>query len=256
MRDLGAFMQAAILVLFVSACSQPADVPPTATEAPAQLPTATSLPTDTAVPPTATITPIPQPELVFRDDFNGTLGEGWMWLREVTDFWSLDRSPGYLQIRLQPGSLGLAYPKNLLLRDAPGPHYRIITSFKFDPKRNYQFAGLLVYQDDENAVQFGRAFCNAPNTCVGSGLYFDNINETFSGTNFATQAGGTADGFLRLTRDRSTYTAEYSNDGTDWIFIGKHEAFLADQRIGLIAAQGPQSAIAEFDFFEVYSMPD
>jgi hypothetical protein len=80
------------------------------------------------------------------------------------------------------------------VRDAPEGSFEIETYLVFDPRSNYQIAGILVYQDDKNAVQFGRAYCDNPQGCVGNGLYYDSFqNGGFAGGNFAinTQSAGT-----------------------------------------------------------------
>ena len=70
-----------------------------------------SLPTDTPEPsPTATATPVPSPTpsptsaVVFRDDFEETLADGWTWVRENKQRWDLAAYPGFLRLTLNPGT--------------------------------------------------------------------------------------------------------------------------------------------------------
>ena len=51
--------------------------------------------------------------------------------------------------------------------------FAIETHMLFEPTTNYQFAGLVIWQDEFNFLQFGRAFCDNEGTCVGNGIYFD-----------------------------------------------------------------------------------
>ena len=43
------------------------------------------------------------PQVLFSDDFNGKLGEGWSWVREHPEAWRV-RS-GALEVKLEPGNM-------------------------------------------------------------------------------------------------------------------------------------------------------
>ena len=269
----------------------PTPVPPTLTPTPAptdtpvptdtSVPTATPGPTDTPIPPTSTpvpptptsppptqtkaptppetptVPPTAGPVILFRDDFDGSLAAGWGWVREDPAHWNLADVPGSMRIILQPGGLIFNTANNLLLREAPASNFEIATLVRFTPTSNFQFAGLLIYQDPSNAIQFGRAFCNWPDKCVGNGIYFDNIQYgELGGSNYATVTPNPSQAYLRLRREGATYTGYYSEDGANWTVIGQHTSNLTSFRVGLIAAQAYEAeTIADFDYFTIQALP-
>lgn len=249
-----------LAMLFMAGCSLQAATPspapqPPATQAPTQPPT--QVPTDTPLPPTET--PLPSPTLtetpypVFWDDFNAEFQPGWSWIRENDALWSLDSEPGYLRIVLQ-----CARPaRNLLVRDVDSDNFQITTHVLFEPTSNFQFAGLLVYQDDKNMASFGRAFCNVKGTCVGNGIYFDLTQDgQMQGSNFATDTKLKDEAYLRLDKTGSHFSGYYSEDGSNWMLIGEHDAEMLDPKVGLITANScVVGQVALFDYFSSMGLP-
>ena len=225
---------------------------PTATpvEEPSPTPEPTSAPQPSA-------TPITGPVVVFQDDFKGSLAAGWSWLREDPTHWNLTDSPGSLRITLQDGFIALSSVKNVLVRNAPSGNFEIATFVRWTPASNFQLAGLVVYQDESNYLQFGRSFCDRAGTCVGNGVYFDNVVAgEGTGSGYGTTTASQSQAYLRLRREGSTYTAYYSEDGANWTVIGQHTNSLAPSRIGLIAAQAVQAeTAADFDYFTITTLP-
>ena len=197
----------------------------------------------------------------WRDDFDDALADGWRWVREKTDKWNLTENPGFLRIYDSPYEVN-GKTQNLLLRDAPAGDFAIKTHVIFEPKINFQFAGLTIYQDDSNALSFGRAFCDTPNICVGNGIYFDNvIDGNWSGDNFGFSGIIPNEAYLRLERRGSVVKAFFSYDGKTWTEIGSHTArsgFLVTG-VGLVASgdydKSDDDIPADFDFFEVSEIP-
>lgn len=216
-------------------------------------------PTDTPVPIPPTATPVVETPGLFRDDFDGVLATGWSWIREDPTHWNQTDAPGALRIVLQPGGIGSiasSPANNLLLRQAPDGDFEIATLVHFSPTSNFQFAGLLIYQDDANGLQFGRAFCFAPEGCAGNGIYFDRTQHGELGENYATATANQSEAYLRLRREGTTYTGIYSEDGANWIVIGQHTADLTSLRVGLIAAQAYEAeTTADFDYFTIETLP-
>jgi beta-xylosidase len=251
--------------------AQPADTPvpgATATPAPEEAsptPEATATAAVEQPSPTAEPTPAPEPTattvtgpvVLFQDDFNGSLATGWSWVREDPTHWNLTDSPGSLRITLQDGFIVLSSVKNLLLRSAPSGNFEIATFVNCTPTSNFQLAGLVVYQDDSNYLQFGRSFCDRAETCVGNGVYFDNVvAREGGGSKYATTPGSQSEAYLRLRREGTTYTAYFSEDGANWTVIGQHSNPLNPLRVGLIAAQATQDeTTADFDYFTITTLP-
>jgi Tol biopolymer transport system component/regulation of enolase protein 1 (concanavalin A-like superfamily) len=199
-------------------------------------------------------TPPPLPS-TWRDDFDtGALLPGWYWQNGDSGEWSL--GDGFLRIYASdtPTPDG-----NLLLRGAASGDFVIKTRLLFEPDTNFQFAGLVIWQDENNFLQLGRAFCDIPDICVGNGLYFDKIlGGNFTDSNFATSVGNPSDVYLRLERRGDMVRAFYSLDeGISWYEIGTHwiPSDFQVNGVGLMASQDfdtPDWDIpADFDFFEL-----
>lgn len=257
MKNLNHFFLT-VVIFALSACAEPAVSTPEPTSPP--LPTNTSIPqpTSTPLPPTATIEPSPTVDpLIFRDDFDGALGEGWSWTQENNKSWSLTNNPGWLEIMTQPGYVGGGNLDNILLRQIPNGNFEIETKFNFKPVKNFQFAGILIFESEANFLQFGRAFCDAPNFCANDGFYADLlIDGNLVGENLATPAENTEIAYLRLRREGIKYTVYISYDGQQWTSIGEKTSEMKPIFIGLVAGQDMSSPQpAQFDYFMVNQIP-
>jgi len=197
---------------------------------------------------------VPRP--FWRDDFDGQLAEGWDWINENSDKWNLTENSGFLRIY---AALNGAGSENLLFHPVVDGDFMIKTHLLFEPDTNFQFAGLVIWQDEYNFLQLGRAFCDVADVCVGNGLYFDRVEGGNPiGGNFATPIGNPSDVYLRLERRGDMVRAFYSMDeGITWYEIGIHwipEDFEVNG-VGLTASQDiytPDWDIpADFDFFEL-----
>jgi hypothetical protein len=91
-----------------------------------------------------------EPRVLFEDQFDKKLGDGWTWLRENPDAWRLQDKA--LEIRVEPGNAETV--KNALLRSAPdrfAMKYAIevtITSVN-DPTQQFEQGGITWYHDDK-----------------------------------------------------------------------------------------------------------
>jgi len=247
------FTTVLLLGLSLGGCGPSAKLQPTDTPIPSPMPLP---PTETPVPatPTATVSPI-----LFRDDFEGALADGWAWIGEDPTHWNLTEAPGALRIILQPSNMNDGEPKNFLVRAAPGGNFEIATLVKFTPTSNFQSAGLLIYATQGNAMQFGRAFAQCPiaNVCIGNAIYFDIIEGGAGGKpNYATAVTGQSQAYLRLRREGTTYSGYYSEDGINWTLIGQHTSSITPLYAGLIASQAYQAeTTADFDYFTIEALP-
>lgn len=191
----------------------------------------------------------------WRDDFNGSLAEGWYWKNENSTMWNLTETPGFLRIYASPYGVS---GQNLLLRSTIQGNFVITTHLLFEPVSNFQLAGLIIFQDEENLLQFGRAFCDVPGNCVGNGIYFDLALEGNStSNNFATEVNNVDEAYLRLERSGNEVTASFSYEGITWFVIGSHSLppdFIING-VGLGAGQdeitSDEDIPADFDYFEL-----
>ena len=199
--------------------------------------------------------------VVWTDIFDDEqLDSEWSWIREDPSHWSLINQPGFMQINVQHGSIWRERndAKNLLLRDAPEGDFEIETQLIFTPGHSFQFAGLLVYEDDDNWMRLGRAFCEYdPPVCAGgNGIYFHHEEEGVNAgeTNYAMTTTVEGEAYLRIVRHGSVYTGYVSENGTNWTLVGAHQVIsgMVPMKVGLIAEnmQECQPHIpAEFDYF-------
>lgn len=190
---------------------------------------------------------------MLRDDFEGALAAGWSWVREDPTNWSVTDLPGTLRIILQPEGVNTG-ENNLFLRNGPAGKFEIATLVTFTPTTNFQLAGLLVYQDDSNYVQFGRAFANH---AVRNGIYLDNIRSgEWVEPYYATATTSQSQAYPRLRGEGTMYCGYYSEDGGNWTLIGQPSNALNPGLVGLIAAQAYQAeTAADFDYFTITTLP-
>lgn len=188
-----------------------------------------------------------------NDEFNGgTLASCWSWVNENPSRWSLTARPGYLRLVTDSGDMG---DKNLLLQEAPAGEFEVSTRLLFSPTSDFQMAGIVLWQDDDNYLALGRAYCGLPGPlCVGNGIYFDKMEGgTLGQTKFATATASQSEAHLKVVRRGNDYHGYYSEDGSTWSLIGSHAvgAGVSLSRLGLTAGQdlaGSQIP-ADFDWF-------
>jgi beta-xylosidase len=259
MKYIFILIRVGLILFFLVGCGPSAEQISTMTASawtPTQPPTDTPVPTDTPA-PTDTPTPTTPPPFPFRDDFDGKLADSWKWLGEDATHWNLTDTPGFVRIIAQGTNIGGdAEPINFLVHAAPAGNFEIETFVKFEPKTNFQFAGLLVYEGQGKALGYGRAFaqCNFP-PCKGNALYFDNPTQQ-GAPNFVTPIANPSEVYLRIRREGNTYTAFYSEDASNWIQIGQHTSEISPAYVGLIASQAYEEQIpADFDYFSIQALP-
>lgn len=194
------------------------------------------------------------------DDFDDTaLDPAWSWVREDPTRWSLTDNPGFMRITAQAGEIpeGTYLIHNILLQRAPVGEFIIETQLSFVPTANIQRAGLIIYMDDQNLLMLLKAYCGFP-ACAGAGLYYDSLeNNIGNEENFATNLEVDSL-YLRLTRVGTQYTADYSENGSDWTELGVHTTTTAFRplKVGLVAdfvPFGAEEIDADFDYFSLES---
>jgi hypothetical protein len=193
---------------------------------------------------------------VWVDNFDSeVLDPTWFWVNENPERWNLSEEPGYMRIYASALPTG---GENLLMRPGAEGNFTIETHVFFEPIRNFQLAGLVIYQDEANFIQLGRAYAEpgiCP-TCYGNGIYFDQLQGgEMVGGNFATQTDLQNEAFLRLELKGNRVTAFYGSDSTDWMEIGEHQlpGGFKVNAVGLTASQDfwmeDDPLPADFEYF-------
>jgi regulation of enolase protein 1 (concanavalin A-like superfamily) len=144
---------------------------------------------------------------------------------------------GILRIPVDTGDLwaGLNNTRNTLFRDLPSNWVSIRLKLSFAPTQNYQQAGLLAYQDDNNYVQVTRIYENGNNV-----TFAREVNGSASIVKAVTQTA-TSNLHLRLDRDMATesITAYYSLDGAAWISLGGVVQTINNPRLAIFVGASP-----------------
>lgn len=209
----------------------------------------------------------PAAEVQFRDDFSAdSLDDGWSFIREDATAYSLTDRPGFLRINTQRGAVSDGVPvNNLLIRDFSGD-FILETKLEFDPRRAQQFAGLLVYQDDANALAFGLVYVSGVRgEFRGVALFSVTDGAASSGPPTSRFDEGTAENpdlvFLRLLRSGDQFVAGFSEDGVTYTDVGSLTNPLSRAvSVGFAAANGDfeecgpdcdASIPADFDYFQL-----
>ena len=143
------------------------------------------------------------------------------------------RTPGCYAIPVDAGDLwaGLNNTRNSLFRALPADWTSVrLKLAAFAPSANYQQAGLVVYQDDNNYVQVTRNY-NGGNKAV----FVSEANGSPTATSVS--QGAASNLYFRLDRDALTerITGYFSVDGVDWVALGNAVRTLQNPRLAIVA---------------------
>lgn len=199
---------------------------------------------------TSTPTSTPTPTPGHTDEFgSGTLDTAWSWIREDSANWSLTARSGYLRINTQGQDLwgSGGNTENILLRNPVTGDWTISTRLEFNPASNYQQAGLIVYQNDDNYLKCVYGYDSA----VSGGKileYCKEISATPTNGKVAITANPV---YLKITKSGTTYTLSYSTDNNNWNQAQQYTSVsFSSLKVGLIA-QGAAGVSADFDWFDL-----
>lgn len=189
------------------------------------------------------------------DHFSSSvLDTRWQWLRPAMSKWSLTERPGYLRIKTDIGELNFNdTARSILLQQFPTANFDIRTSLDFNPTRNYQEAGLVIYQESNHYVKFTVRYNNGTRMLV--------LAKRKPGHDFSYYSETTLPAppylvmYLRLVRRGSQYTGYISPNGQNWTYFGSLIAdTMTSPRIGLGGWNGnidfsDPGVNADFDWF-------
>lgn len=183
----------------------------------------------------------------FADGFGSTtLSRSWSVLGEDAAAWSLDDHRGDLTLTTKDSSFfeGDNRPSNVFLRDAPTRDYDLTTRLRFDPAKDYEQAGLLLWAGDDEYAQLsyshqgGRAFLGGVESGGKGSL---ELLENTVGN----------DVFLRISHHGDEVSFAYSTNGLRWTRVGQPvRSTTAYPKVGVFSSSsGSGRAVpARFDF--------
>lgn len=98
-------------------------------------------------------------EVLFQDDFQGRLAEGWSWVREDPKGWRVTEAG--LEMRVQPGNMWGPpnNARNVLARPLPEPagaELEVSVTVTNQPTEQYEQVNLVWYYDDGHMVKLGQ----------------------------------------------------------------------------------------------------
>ncbi|KRE71347.1 Ig-like domain-containing protein [Paenibacillus sp. Soil750] len=142
------------------------------------------------------------------------LGSGWTWVRENRDNWAINpANPNFIRLTTIEGSWGGTKPSNILLRDPGTADFSISTKLKFDADKSFEWAGLIVYQDDGNLISLGRQANGSP---AAKQIRFSQVKTgTQTDKNYSDPVAP-GDIYLKIDKTGTTYKGYYSSDGVTW----------------------------------------
>ncbi|NOV01670.1 S-layer homology domain-containing protein [Paenibacillus planticolens] len=179
------------------------------------------------------------------------LAAGWSWVRENGANWYVDGNPKQMNITTQDGSFTntqTSLPGNMLVRDPGTTDFAFSAKVKFNASANFEYAGLIVYQDDKNYISLGRCFSGANQIRFTKGQAGTATDKNYTDSVFPQEI------YLKIEKtSNNMYNGYYSQDGVTWIKTTDSFSLpLTNPRIGLFTRKlGPAAKSAVFSDFSL-----
>ncbi|WP_380166712.1 ThuA domain-containing protein [Jannaschia sp. R86511] len=206
-------------------------------------------------------------ETVPSDEFDGTELDACRWQVVRPEPSALTVADGQLRLLTPNGDIytngDASTVSNFVLQDAPAGDWAVET--KLDSTalvERYQQAGLIAWVDDDNYVKFDHlvtSVLGAANVASSIELRSE-IGASIQNPQPSTGQVARGEVWLRLAKTGSTFTGEYSLDGTTWVAVGGTtgvpNAAIAesdDLKVGVFTIGTNQAARVpvSFDYFRV-----
>ena len=183
----------------------------------------------------------------FCDYFDSSsLNPGWTWVDPLGDSsYSLTANPGYLRLYTPDGGHDLYQSLDAprMLQPISGDFVATIKVTMY-PSYNYQGAGLLIWQDENNYIRLERTLVDGVDMWYRIEGLYDGIQIPYSNPTV----------YLRVRRLENNFTAWYSENGSDWIEVTTVDYSAANTlQVGLdLINEWQDNPIwADFDYFEL-----
>ncbi len=203
------------------------------------------------------------------EPFDGKPKLNWQPVRHEPTHVSFVRQPGALTITTQRGSIhgdekndalgeGIQ-AKNIFLIDNPlseEADFAVTTCVSgFTPDTNWQQAGLICYDDDDNYLKWGYEFDRRQGSQAFCVMSEANMQSELA---YMASEPGLKRYWVRLTKRGNKYDYSFSTDGKEFKFCGaRNWGDGSPKKMGLLAKNGGNKDAAEvdasFEFFELRS---
>jgi hypothetical protein len=230
------------------------EVPPT--DPPTAEPTAQPTEEPTDLPPTET--PLPE-GVIFRDDFNGTLQDGWTWNNEDPSRWSFVEN-GWLEIVADDVSLFMEEDRgmvNFLTRDLPEGEFEVIAHIQADPNESFEQAAIYIFENEDNYIALNLGFCGICGV-GGPGFFIETFidNNPFGDFCEIPRDAATTEVSLKLVNQDDSIIGYYALPGGEWQRLGAFGHYFDFNSVGLGATNSnldgvETDIVARFDYFEI-----
>lgn len=179
---------------------------------------------------------------IHTDDFNSTkLDSSWKILREEKSLWSLKKYTGYLMIKTKQGDIwgNENFANNVFLRDTAvgAADFELSTKMALNPDKNWQQAGLLVFQDEDNYLVLKPLFDDVQKVQFGREKKAKFISSSI-------EANLSNEYYIKIVRKNNIYSGYFSDDNKNWKLVGTHDEMnLKDIKIGFLVCNGGSSKV-------------
>jgi regulation of enolase protein 1 (concanavalin A-like superfamily) len=168
----------------------------------------------------------------FADDFDGKIDDRWYWVNEKPQKWNLTRKSSCLAVNVERST-------NILLTDTSEKNFLIDVKLEIKPFDRDNSAGIVVFLDNENRIDF----VIANDWHRGKMVIFTGKTAKKKG-----YSGSTI--YLRLVKKGDTFTASFSIDGENFKEVGELVQSASENlKIGLFVDGPPSTSVAYFDYF-------
>lgn len=182
------------------------------------------------------------------------LDASWTIVNENRGSWSLTENAGQLTIHSTKGDLFEKQNslENIFLKDPGADDFEITAKIDADISRNFQQAGLLVYQDMDNYVKFAHAWDTEGSTGKSLETAFERNAVYKKATNMAKHPGDNSV-YLKIRKEGNVYTTFYW-DGAEWVQAADPiTVSLTNPKVGLytFSATDSTSVTSLYSYFEI-----
>ncbi|NOU98723.1 Ig-like domain-containing protein [Paenibacillus planticolens] len=160
------------------------------------------------------------------------LASGWSWVRESQAEWAtVPNNANGMRLTTIEGSWGGSKPSNILLRGPVTGDLTISTKLNFDAKNGFEWAGLIVYQDDGNAITLGRQANGTPGV---NQIRFSQVKGGAQTDKNYDDRVYPADIYLKIEKTGTIYKGYYSSDGATWTQVADtFDLSLTNNKVGI-----------------------